>query len=136
MRCLSSVRGTSSCRLETPLGRDEEEIPSTGQSPAAPSQLTWQQPNSKVSVSSVLISKLYGDQARFFDQEKVPRIKHRKRGTVSMVNNGSGQHGSQVRTSPFASSADLKYRSSISQTSRGTPNIIAIPVQTRKRCPI
>lgn len=42
-------------------------------------------------------SKLYGDQARFFDAEKVPRIKHRKKGTVSMVNNGSDQHGSQVR---------------------------------------
>ncbi|XP_075872483.1 peptidyl-prolyl cis-trans isomerase-like 4 isoform X2 [Nelusetta ayraudi] len=42
-----------------------------------------------------IYSKLYGDQARFFEQEKVPRIKHRRRGTVSMVNNGSGQHGSQ-----------------------------------------
>ncbi|KAG1928855.1 peptidyl-prolyl cis-trans isomerase-like [Pimephales promelas] len=39
--------------------------------------------------------KLYGDQARFFESEKVPRIKHRKKGTVSMVNNGSDQHGSQ-----------------------------------------
>ncbi|XP_077367158.1 peptidyl-prolyl cis-trans isomerase-like 4 [Festucalex cinctus] len=39
--------------------------------------------------------KLYGDQARFFDSEKMPRIKHRKKGTVSMVNNGSDQHGSQ-----------------------------------------
>lgn len=39
--------------------------------------------------------KLYGDQARFFDVEKVPRIKHKKKGTVSMVNNGSDQHGSQ-----------------------------------------
>uniref|UniRef100_A0A3B3V2W1 Peptidyl-prolyl cis-trans isomerase n=1 Tax=Poecilia latipinna TaxID=48699 RepID=A0A3B3V2W1_9TELE len=39
--------------------------------------------------------KLYGDQARFFDAEKVPRIKHRKTGTVSMVNNGNDQHGSQ-----------------------------------------
>ncbi|XP_037101215.1 peptidyl-prolyl cis-trans isomerase-like 4 isoform X1 [Syngnathus acus] len=39
--------------------------------------------------------KLYGDQARFFDSEKTPRIKHRKTGTVSMVNNGSDQHGSQ-----------------------------------------
>ncbi|KAJ8008969.1 hypothetical protein DPEC_G00083940 [Dallia pectoralis] len=38
---------------------------------------------------------LYGDQARFFDSEKNPRIKHRKKGTVSMVNNGSDQHGSQ-----------------------------------------
>lgn len=41
-------------------------------------------------------SKLYGDQARFFDAEKAPRIKHRKKGTVSMVNNGNDQHGSQV----------------------------------------
>ncbi|KAF4092050.1 hypothetical protein AMELA_G00016520 [Ameiurus melas] len=40
--------------------------------------------------------KLYGDQARFFDAEKVPRIKHKKKGTVSMVNNGNEQHGSQV----------------------------------------
>ncbi|KAM6992677.1 peptidyl-prolyl cis-trans isomerase-like 4 [Tautogolabrus adspersus] len=40
-------------------------------------------------------SKLYGDQARYFDREKVPRIKHRKKGTVSMVNNGNDQHGSQ-----------------------------------------
>lgn len=44
-----------------------------------------------------IISKLYGDQARFFDIEKVPRIKHKKRGTVSMVNNGNDQHGSQVK---------------------------------------
>ncbi|XP_056873399.1 peptidyl-prolyl cis-trans isomerase-like 4 [Takifugu flavidus] len=42
-----------------------------------------------------VFSLLYGDQARFFDTEKVPRIKHRKKGTVSMVNNGSDQHGSQ-----------------------------------------
>ncbi|NXI01388.1 PPIL4 protein, partial [Pachycephala philippinensis] len=40
-------------------------------------------------------SQLYGDQARFFEAEKVPRIKHKKKGTVSMVNNGSDQHGSQ-----------------------------------------
>nr|XP_057928722.1 peptidyl-prolyl cis-trans isomerase-like 4 [Doryrhamphus excisus] len=39
--------------------------------------------------------KLYGDQACYFDAEKAPRIKHRKKGTVSMVNNGSDQHGSQ-----------------------------------------
>lgn len=44
----------------------------------------------------IFFSKLYGDQARFFDTEKVPRIKHRKKGTVSMVNNGNDQHGSQV----------------------------------------
>uniref|UniRef100_A0A3P8WEB6 Peptidyl-prolyl cis-trans isomerase n=1 Tax=Cynoglossus semilaevis TaxID=244447 RepID=A0A3P8WEB6_CYNSE len=39
--------------------------------------------------------KLYGDQARFFNAEKVPRIKHKKKGTVSMVNDGNDQHGSQ-----------------------------------------
>ncbi|KAG8123742.1 hypothetical protein E2320_019109 [Naja naja] len=42
-----------------------------------------------------IFCKLYGDQARFFEAEKVPRIKHKKKGTVSMVNNGSDQHGSQ-----------------------------------------
>ncbi|XP_062407152.1 peptidyl-prolyl cis-trans isomerase-like 4 [Sardina pilchardus] len=42
-----------------------------------------------------IFCKLYGDQARFFDSEKVPRIKHKKRGMVSMVNNGNDQHGSQ-----------------------------------------
>uniref|UniRef100_A0A8D0ECU8 Peptidyl-prolyl cis-trans isomerase n=1 Tax=Salvator merianae TaxID=96440 RepID=A0A8D0ECU8_SALMN len=42
-----------------------------------------------------IFCKLYGDQARFFEAEKVPRIKHKKAGTVSMVNNGSDQHGSQ-----------------------------------------
>lgn len=41
-------------------------------------------------------SKIYGEQARFFDMEQVPRIKHKKRGLLSMVNNGSGMHGSQV----------------------------------------
>ncbi|CAN0341130.1 unnamed protein product [Lampetra planeri] len=39
--------------------------------------------------------QLYGPQARYFDAEKTPRIKHRKKGTLSMVDNGSGQHGSQ-----------------------------------------
>ncbi|XP_028252382.1 peptidyl-prolyl cis-trans isomerase-like 4 [Parambassis ranga] len=42
-----------------------------------------------------IYSKLYGDQARYFDAEKVPRIKHKKKGMVSMVNNGNDQHGSQ-----------------------------------------
>nr|XP_020142966.1 peptidyl-prolyl cis-trans isomerase-like 4 [Microcebus murinus] len=44
-----------------------------------------------------IFGQLYGDQASFFEAEKVPRIKHKKKGTVSMVNNGSDQHGSQVR---------------------------------------
>ncbi|XP_043088606.1 peptidyl-prolyl cis-trans isomerase-like 4 isoform X1 [Puntigrus tetrazona] len=50
--------------------------------------------------------KLYGDQARFFESEKMPRIKHRKKGTVSMVNNGSDQHGSQFL---FTTGENLDY---------------------------
>ncbi|NXR94538.1 PPIL4 protein, partial [Hypocryptadius cinnamomeus] len=42
-----------------------------------------------------IFCQLYGDQARFFEAEKVPSIRHKKKGTVSMVNNGSDQHGSQ-----------------------------------------
>ncbi|XP_073431750.1 peptidyl-prolyl cis-trans isomerase-like 4 isoform X2 [Dendrobates tinctorius] len=42
-----------------------------------------------------IFRKLYGDQASYFEPEKVPRIKHKKLGTVSMVNNGNDQHGSQ-----------------------------------------
>uniref|UniRef100_A0A8C9MKK1 Peptidyl-prolyl cis-trans isomerase n=1 Tax=Serinus canaria TaxID=9135 RepID=A0A8C9MKK1_SERCA len=41
------------------------------------------------------IGTVYGNQTRFFEGEKVPRIKHKKKGTVSMVKNGSDQHGSQ-----------------------------------------
>ena len=40
-------------------------------------------------------SLLYGDQARYFEAEKVPRIKHNKIGTLSMVNCGSQMLGSQ-----------------------------------------
>lgn len=54
-----------------------------------------------------LCSQLYGDQARFFDAEKVPRIKHKKKGTVSMVNNGNDQHGSQVNKSVSLGSFNL-----------------------------
>jgi peptidyl-prolyl cis-trans isomerase-like 4 len=39
--------------------------------------------------------QLYGEQAKYFDMEKKPFIKHRKRGTLSMVNNANNQHGSQ-----------------------------------------
>ncbi|XP_002732202.1 peptidyl-prolyl cis-trans isomerase-like 4, partial [Saccoglossus kowalevskii] len=42
-----------------------------------------------------VFAKLYGDQASFFEMENSPRIKHKKIGTVSMVNNGSDMHGSQ-----------------------------------------
>ncbi|CAH8661259.1 Peptidyl-prolyl cis-trans isomerase-like 4, variant 3 [Schistosoma haematobium] len=38
---------------------------------------------------------LYGDQASYFDAEKKPKISHTRKGLVSMVDNGSGQHGSQ-----------------------------------------
>eukprot|EP00118_Oscarella_pearsei_P023284 m.276801 g.276801 ORF g.276801 m.276801 type:complete len:145 (+) comp40605_c0_seq109:1127-1561(+) len=39
--------------------------------------------------------QLFGDQARYFEMEVQPRLKHEKLGTVSMVNNGSDMHGSQ-----------------------------------------
>ncbi|XP_064616594.1 peptidyl-prolyl cis-trans isomerase-like 4 [Liolophura sinensis] len=42
-----------------------------------------------------IFAHLYGDQAVYFDMETVPRIKHRRRGLVSMVNNGNNGHGSQ-----------------------------------------
>lgn len=38
---------------------------------------------------------LYGDQAKFFEAETKPRLKHKSRGTVSMANNGDNLHGSQ-----------------------------------------
>ncbi|XP_052808947.1 peptidyl-prolyl cis-trans isomerase-like 4 isoform X1 [Mya arenaria] len=38
---------------------------------------------------------LYGEQAKYFDMENVPRMKHKTIGTVSMVNNGGHMHGSQ-----------------------------------------
>ena len=44
-----------------------------------------------------LPSELYGDQAKYFEMETTPRIKHKKNGAISMVNNGSDYHGSQVR---------------------------------------
>lgn len=44
----------------------------------------------------LILRFLYGDQAKFFEAETKPRIKHKKRGTVSMANNGDGLHGSQV----------------------------------------
>jgi len=36
-----------------------------------------------------------GDQYKFFEAETNPRIKHVKSGTLSMVNDGNGRHGSQ-----------------------------------------
>lgn len=38
---------------------------------------------------------LYGEQAKYFDGEFKPRLKHEKLGTLSMVNNGNNMNGSQ-----------------------------------------
>ncbi|KAG1679759.1 Peptidyl-prolyl cis-trans isomerase-like 4 [Nymphon striatum] len=42
-----------------------------------------------------VFSKLYGEQAKFFEAETNPRMKHIKMGTVSMVCDENGKHGSQ-----------------------------------------
>lgn len=42
-----------------------------------------------------IFSVLYGEQAKYFDSELKPRLKHEKLGTVSMVNDGSNRNGSQ-----------------------------------------
>uniref|UniRef100_A0A1I8AHA7 Peptidyl-prolyl cis-trans isomerase n=1 Tax=Steinernema glaseri TaxID=37863 RepID=A0A1I8AHA7_9BILA len=38
---------------------------------------------------------LFGEQARYFEPETVPKFRHNRKGLVSMVNNGSGMAGSQ-----------------------------------------
>lgn len=38
---------------------------------------------------------LYGDQARFFDDEIKEKLKHRKKGTVAMASAGENQNASQ-----------------------------------------
>lgn len=42
-----------------------------------------------------VFAKLYGDQARYFESEKKPRLRHLKLGTLSMVGSDDGLHGSQ-----------------------------------------
>ncbi|XP_077522262.1 peptidyl-prolyl cis-trans isomerase-like 4 [Amblyomma americanum] len=42
-----------------------------------------------------VFAKLYGDQARYFEMEKKPRLKHLKLGTLSMIGSDDGLHGSQ-----------------------------------------
>ena len=49
---------------------------------------------------------MYGEQARFFEMEKTPPLKHKKLGTLSMVNNGSDMFGSQFL---ITTSDDLDY---------------------------
>lgn len=39
---------------------------------------------------------LYGEQAKYFEDEIRPNLKHTKRGTVSMANKGQNLNGSQV----------------------------------------
>ena len=49
-----------------------------------------------INFSNVFSRFIYGEQAKFFEAEIKPRIKHKKKGTVSMANNGDNLHGSQV----------------------------------------
>ncbi|KAL7071772.1 hypothetical protein ACQ4LE_008901 [Meloidogyne hapla] len=42
-----------------------------------------------------IFGTLFGEQAAFFEMEKVPKLRHTRRGLVSMVNNGEGLIGSQ-----------------------------------------
>ncbi|GIX78401.1 peptidyl-prolyl cis-trans isomerase-like 4 [Caerostris darwini] len=42
-----------------------------------------------------IFSRVYGDQAAYFEAELKPRLKHEKLGTLSMVNNGNNMNGSQ-----------------------------------------
>ena len=37
---------------------------------------------------SSIFKVLYGDQAKLFEKEQVPKLKHNKKFTVSMVNDG------------------------------------------------
>lgn len=46
-------------------------------------------------IFQLVTSFVYGDQAKYFEKENFPKIKHRKLGAVSMVNNGEDMHGSQ-----------------------------------------
>ncbi|TKR64178.1 hypothetical protein L596_024758 [Steinernema carpocapsae] len=42
-----------------------------------------------------IFGRMYGEQARYFEQETVPKFRHVRKGLVSMVNNGNDQLGSQ-----------------------------------------
>ncbi|CAK5075584.1 unnamed protein product [Meloidogyne enterolobii] len=42
-----------------------------------------------------IFGTLFGEQANYFEMEKVPKLKHTRRGLVSMINNGEGLIGSQ-----------------------------------------
>lgn len=55
-----------------------------------------------------MFRKLYGEQAKFFEMELAPRMKHSRAGLVSMVNNGQNMHGSQVKNKIMATLQNLK----------------------------
>lgn len=55
-----------------------------------------------------MFRKLYGEQAKFFEMEQAPRMKHSRAGLVSMVNNGQNMHGSQVKNKMWATLTKLK----------------------------
>lgn len=56
-------------------------------------------------------SKMYGDQARFFDDELRPHLKHKRRGVVGMASPGEGLNASQfyITTGEELDSLDGKH---------------------------
>jgi cyclophilin family peptidyl-prolyl cis-trans isomerase len=50
--------------------------------------------------NSCSIRFLYGDQARFFDDEIRPELRHSKTGTVAMAGAGENCNASQVKCLP------------------------------------
>jgi hypothetical protein len=51
---------------------------------------------------SYFLRFLYGDQARFFDDEIRPELRHSKTGTVAMASAGENCNASQVQSCPGA----------------------------------
>ncbi len=67
--------------------------------------------NTPKSHPAVLRRKLYGDQARFFDDELHPQLKHRRRGVVGMASAGPNLNASQfyITTGEELDSLDGKH---------------------------
>lgn len=63
-------------------------------------------PDGTLTGGESIFGRLYGPQARYFEMESVPKLRHGRKGTVSMVNNGTGGHGSQLF---FTLADDLDY---------------------------
>jgi len=51
-------------------------------------------------IISCFVRFLYGDQARFFDDEIRPELRHSKTGTVAMASAGENCNASQVKCLP------------------------------------